>query len=162
MRISASPPPSVLSKPLRIRSRELMLSESSSWSSTADNILCPDGSSVARDIKAARGDCCPLVSETSRHAHHRERLVHLRLQKTKNPSEFVLRMTFCLEPRKMETWGDCSRGPGFRLLSPQVREKSCSTRQRCVGTCAPLSPSSETEASTEKREYFSVTPMFPP
>ena len=103
-RISASPPPSVLSKPFRIRSRELTLSESSGRSSTADSILCPDrGYTAARDIKTAYIDCCPPMSETSRHAHQKERVVHLRLQKTKNPSEFVLGTTFCLELSKMET-----------------------------------------------------------
>lgn len=44
------------------------------------------------------------MSETdSRHPHHQDRLLQLRLHKNKYPSEFVLGMTFCLELSKMET-----------------------------------------------------------
>lgn len=107
-------------------------SERSSWSSTADSILCPDrGDTAARDIKMAQRDCCPLVTETSRHIQHQERLVHLRLQKNRNLSEFVLGTTFCLELSKMEGFRDCSCGlqkPGCLLLT---------YHQWCVGPAPP-------------------------
>lgn len=160
------PPTSILSRPLRIRRWEVRLSESSSWGSSADRILCPDrGPAAAGDKDSSERLLSSCVRQTADSHTTPTGCCSSGCTKPSIPHSLSWEWLFVWSWARWKHKGIAVVVPKvwFLLLTcPLLREILLTQPVLCQHLQSHSSETALRYHGAENGKSFSVTPMFPP